>query len=310
MADQLFIDEDGDACLSPSGRDMNLVALPARGDDGSILNPKAWQAMVDAYNRAAAAQDPDSEADNEETYQIGLRDGYEKGVQDADLRTGGNGEFVCCVGSDPDERHCPDPAAMLDRMSDRWSNLANPAPQGGKAESVRPLQLLDRADDEAFSWVTNNLCAVRRDNGSMEYGLHAVIRAFQAGKSSANRPPQDRQAEAARDPWKFDGSEAQGGFLVERSDGSGFFINARIDEVRDLVDVWNAHPAPRAAAALRAAAQRLLDGAETGSLAELHHAISARFGLVEGSDRENELFEALLEGLRHTGTRAAPGERT
>lgn len=290
MADQLFIDEDGDACLSPSGRDMNLVALPARGDDGSILNPKAWQAMVEAYNRAAAAQDPDSEADNEETYQIGLRDGYEKGVQDADLRTGGNGEFVCCVGSDPDERHCPDPAAMLDRMSDRWSNHANPAPQDEKAEAVRPLQLLDRADDEAFSWVTNNLCAVRRDNGSMEYGLHAVIRAFQAGKSSANRPPQDRQAEAA--PSRDLGLHGEYTPITVNAGTTMRTAATARDE------------------ALRAAAQSLLGGAETGSLAELHHAVSARFGLVEGSDRENELFEALLEGLRHTGTRAAPGDRT
>lgn len=290
MADQLFIDEDGDACLAPSGRDMNLVALPARGDDGSVLNPKAWQAMVEAYNRAAAAQGPESEAESEETYQIGLRDGYEKGVQDADLRTGGNGEFVCCVGFDPDERHCPDPAAMLDRMSDRWRNVADPTPQDEKAEAVRPLQLLDRADDEAFDWVTANLSAVRRDNGSMEYGLHAVIRAFQAGKSSANRPPQDRQAEAA--PSRYLGLHGEYTPITVNAGTTMRTAATARDE------------------ALRAAAQSLLGGAETGSLAELHHAISARFGLVEGSDRENELFEALLEGLRHTGTRAAPGERT
>lgn len=52
MTNRIFIDEDGDACLAPSGRDKNLVALPARDDDGSILNPEAWQAMVDAYNAA------------------------------------------------------------------------------------------------------------------------------------------------------------------------------------------------------------------------------------------------------------------
>ena len=46
----LFIDQDGDACLAPSGRGMNLVALPGRDDDGSLLQPDAWQAMVDRFN--------------------------------------------------------------------------------------------------------------------------------------------------------------------------------------------------------------------------------------------------------------------
>ena len=46
---------------------------------------------------------------------------------------------------------------------------------------VKPLELLDPADDEAMDWITSNLMAIRRDNGSMEYGLTAVVRAFQAG---------------------------------------------------------------------------------------------------------------------------------
>ena len=46
----IFIDQDGDACLAPSGRDMNLVALPARDDDGSLLRPDAWAAMVNRFN--------------------------------------------------------------------------------------------------------------------------------------------------------------------------------------------------------------------------------------------------------------------
>lgn len=69
-----------------------------------------------------------------------------------------------------------------------------------------------------------------------------------------------------------------------------------------LPQVWAA-PAP--SDALREAARTLLDGAETGSLAELHHAVSDLFGVVDGSDQEDDLFEALLEGLRHTGSRAA-----
>lgn len=54
-----------------------------------------------------------------------------------------------------------------------------------RQEHLRPLKLLDPADDEAFDWVTGHLCGVRRDNGSMDYGLTAVVRAYQAGKNSA-----------------------------------------------------------------------------------------------------------------------------
>lgn len=50
-------------------------------------------------------------------------------------------------------------------------------------EHLRPIKVLDPADDEAFDWVTNNVCGVRRDNGSMDYGLTAVVRAYQAGRN-------------------------------------------------------------------------------------------------------------------------------
>ncbi len=48
--DRIFIDEDGDACLAPSGRPANLVALPACNDVGDLLNPDAWAKMVKAHN--------------------------------------------------------------------------------------------------------------------------------------------------------------------------------------------------------------------------------------------------------------------
>lgn len=54
-----------------------------------------------------------------------------------------------------------------------------PAPQ---PVAVKPLELLDPADDEAIAWVSQNLCAIRRDDGSLHYGLTAVVRAFQAGR--------------------------------------------------------------------------------------------------------------------------------
>ena len=80
--------------------------------------PRAYLAEIAALRERLEA----AEAERDEHYQIGLRDGYEKGVQDADQRTGGNGEYVCCVGDDPDDRHCPTPAHMLERMAVRWSD--------------------------------------------------------------------------------------------------------------------------------------------------------------------------------------------
>lgn len=57
MTDRLFIDQDGDACLEPADRDDNLVALPARDDDGNILNPEAWERMVKSFNAMADLKD-------------------------------------------------------------------------------------------------------------------------------------------------------------------------------------------------------------------------------------------------------------
>ncbi|WP_327210210.1 hypothetical protein [Rhizobium leguminosarum] len=51
-------------------------------------------------------------------------------------------------------------------------------------QHVRPLDLMDHTDDEAVEWVTKNSCGLRRDDGRIEYGLTAVVRAYQAGKES------------------------------------------------------------------------------------------------------------------------------
>ena len=54
MSDEtLFLDEDGDACLAPPGRPRNLVALPARDENGESLNPETWRLMVERFNTAA-----------------------------------------------------------------------------------------------------------------------------------------------------------------------------------------------------------------------------------------------------------------
>jgi hypothetical protein len=69
--------------------------------------------------------------------------------------------------------------ALIDHMQ---NVLAEVWPE--QQQHLRPLELLDPNDDEAMDWVTKNLSAVRRDNGSLEYGLTAVVRAYQAGKAS------------------------------------------------------------------------------------------------------------------------------
>ena len=46
----LAFDTDGDAYVLPSNIEGNLVALPARDDNGEILNPEIWLAMVLRFN--------------------------------------------------------------------------------------------------------------------------------------------------------------------------------------------------------------------------------------------------------------------
>ncbi|WP_411839811.1 hypothetical protein [Paracoccus sp. ME4] len=211
MTDQLFIDEDGDACLAPIGRDKNLVALPARDEDGSILNPKAWRAMVDAYNRAA-------------------------------------------VGSAPRE-------LVGHHTGTHWGPVLASAPQDQQAEAVAWLY-----ERRGFRPVVSQ----RRPDYADLVSLQPLF---------THPAPQDQ-------------------FVTTLPEEAFIAFGKACD----------AAETPRNDA-LRSAAQTLLVGAETGSLAALHHAISDRLGLVDGSDEENELFEALLDGLRQTGARAASESR-
>jgi hypothetical protein len=88
---------------------------------------------------AAPAPSPDvnavREADEDETYEIGVRDGYEKAVQDIDQLTGGDGEYRFCTDGDP-ERHTPGPVEMIKRIEERFAALASSAPV--EVDGVRP----------------------------------------------------------------------------------------------------------------------------------------------------------------------------
>ena len=55
-------------------------------------------------------------ARDDDTYAIGFQDGYEKAVQDIDLRTGGDGEYFA---STLPGRGCPDAGTMICRIVDR-----------------------------------------------------------------------------------------------------------------------------------------------------------------------------------------------
>ncbi|MGV1787320.1 MULTISPECIES: hypothetical protein [Agrobacterium] len=70
---------------------------------------------------SAQVQDVSSD-DDEETYQIGVRDGYSQAVQEIDRLTGGDGEYRYCTDHDP-ERHTPGPAEMIQRIVDRFETL-------------------------------------------------------------------------------------------------------------------------------------------------------------------------------------------
>ena len=55
----------------------------------------------------------------DESFVIGKRDGYQDAVQDIDILTGGDGEFICVLGP-PDPRHCPDEDKMKARIKERF----------------------------------------------------------------------------------------------------------------------------------------------------------------------------------------------
>ena len=68
----------------------------------------------------AARRAANTPVSDDETYEIGKRDGYEEAVQDIDERTGGDGEYRFCTDHDPD-RHTPDAPAMIERIVARFA---------------------------------------------------------------------------------------------------------------------------------------------------------------------------------------------
>ena len=94
-------------------------------------------------------------------------------------------QFLNCVGDNPGdpEQWAEETDVNYRELCEAYNEAHESITQANPPAPapVKPLELLDPADDEAMDWITSNLMAIRRDNGSMEYGLTAVVRAFQAG---------------------------------------------------------------------------------------------------------------------------------
>ncbi len=110
--------------------DLWMVYLPyqdkrwGKGHDTLDGARAAAQADYEARIRSAlSAQAQDTRSDDdEEIYEIGVREGYERAVQEIDMKTGGDGEYRYCTDHDP-ERHTPGPAEMIQRIVDRFETL-------------------------------------------------------------------------------------------------------------------------------------------------------------------------------------------
>jgi len=77
------------------------------------------RALEDEWHALSARADQDTGNESEDMAALGLRDGYEQAVQTLDVLTGGDGEFRYCTV--PDDRHCPDPPAMIRRIVERFT---------------------------------------------------------------------------------------------------------------------------------------------------------------------------------------------
>ena len=76
--------------LPHSFREFYLIAgnTAAQREDANYIAAASPTTILSLIARVRAA-----EADDDETYEIGKRDGYESAIQELDLATGGDGEF-------------------------------------------------------------------------------------------------------------------------------------------------------------------------------------------------------------------------
>jgi hypothetical protein len=79
---------------------------------------------------------------DDEAYDLGKRDGYEKAVQDIDMLTGGDGEY--CYSTIEGERHCPNPDSMKARIAERFNS--QPTQSDALREALEAAPLIGRTE--------------------------------------------------------------------------------------------------------------------------------------------------------------------
>lgn len=122
---------------------------------------------------SAQVQDARSD-DDEETYKIGVRDGYSHAVQEIDRLTGGDGEYRYCTDNAP-ERHTPGPYEMIQRIVDRFEtlNLIGEAEKRGDFWDVPgSAQVQDVAEDAQILKAWKQL---RELEGKLPHALGMII---------------------------------------------------------------------------------------------------------------------------------------
>lgn len=133
---------------------------------------------------ALSAQVQDARSDDEEEiYEIGVREGYERAVQEIDIKTGGDGEYRYCTDHDP-ERHTPDASAMIQRIVDRFEtlNLIGEAEKRGDFwDAPGSAQVQDESEiiecllsGKPFVFDPSTNFCHRDDGGAPEHGIKYV----------------------------------------------------------------------------------------------------------------------------------------
>lgn len=114
---------------------IDKLDTPGGNDRGVTI--MRFLTSVENARTALAVVEQGQGDDEEETYKIGYRDGYNEAVQDIDVLTGGDGEYRYCTDHDPD-RHTPDAETMKQRIEERFDALqeVQPAPQGQDAQDA------------------------------------------------------------------------------------------------------------------------------------------------------------------------------
>lgn len=112
-------------------REMHEDAADLIREGFALFDMDDETSIADLRHAALRAQ-PQAREEGDETYDIGKRDGYEQAVQDIDLLTGGDGEYVFAT----DGGGCPDVETMKARIVERVQAREEAQPVGPDAQTA------------------------------------------------------------------------------------------------------------------------------------------------------------------------------